>query len=80
MCVDSVSNLYKYCTANFLLELIMIKNNHLRIGQTDNLFSYDELQSIIDCVCLHKIIIYARLFYFYFGLIAMFLYFVYNNK
>jgi len=40
-----------HCTANFLFELIMIKNNRLRIGLNDDLFSYDELQTIIDFVC-----------------------------
>jgi hypothetical protein len=37
--------------AHFLLELIMIKNNRLCIGQSDEAFSYDELQSMIDYVC-----------------------------
>jgi len=30
-----------HCTANFLFELIMIKNNRLCIGLKDDLFSYD---------------------------------------
>ena len=38
-------------TANFLFELIMIKNNRLRIGQSDEAFSYDKLQSMIYYVC-----------------------------
>ena len=41
-----------YCTANFLLELIMIQNNSLCIGrsvQTQS-FTYDEVQSMIEYV------------------------------
>jgi len=40
-----------HCTANFLFELIMIKNNRLYIGLNDDLFSYDELQTMIDFIC-----------------------------
>ena len=39
------------CTASFLFELIMKKNNRLQIGQYDESFPYDELQSMIDYVC-----------------------------
>jgi len=40
-----------HCTANFLFELITIKNNRLSIGLNDDLFSYDGLQTTIDFVC-----------------------------
>jgi len=40
-----------HCAANCLFELIMIKTNRLCIGLNDDLFSYDELQTIIDFVC-----------------------------
>jgi len=59
---ESVNNIIKsfvfrlfdenmHCTANFLFKLIMIKNNRLYIGLYDDLFSYDELQTMIDFVC-----------------------------
>lgn len=38
-------------SASFLFELIMIRNNRLRIGHCDEIFSLNELQSIIDYVC-----------------------------
>jgi len=40
-----------HCTANFSFELIMMKNNRLCIGLNDDLFSYEELQTMIDFVC-----------------------------
>jgi len=49
-----VFNLYDenmHFTANFLFELIMIKNNRLCKGLNDDLFSYDELQTMIDFAC-----------------------------
>ena len=39
------------CSAGFLFELLMIRNNQLCIGLSDDSFLYDELQSIIDYVC-----------------------------
>ena len=39
-----------FCTANFLLELILIKNNSLCIGRSEQYFSRDELQCMIDYV------------------------------
>ena len=41
-----------YCTANFLLELIMIQNNSLCIGRSDQTqsFTYDEVKSMIAYV------------------------------
>jgi hypothetical protein len=39
------------CSAGFLFELLMIRNNRLCIGLSDDSFLYDELQSIIDYVC-----------------------------
>jgi len=64
-----------HCTANFLFELIMIKNNRLYIGLNDDLFSYDELQTMIDlyahssCRCTLALC---------FCLFAEFLYLVYD--
>jgi len=43
-----------HCTANFLFELIMIEHNRLCIGLNDDLFSYDELQTMIDFICTFK--------------------------
>jgi len=40
-----------HCAANFVFELIMIRNNSLCIGLTDDLCSYDELQTVVDVVC-----------------------------
>ena len=39
------------CSARFLFELIMIRNNQLCIGLSGDSFSYDEMQFIIDYVC-----------------------------
>jgi len=62
-----------HCTANFLFELIMIKNNRLCIGLNDDLFSYDELQTNIDFVCTFYSC--RRTFALCFCLFAEFLYF-----
>jgi len=40
-----------HCIANFVFKITMIKNNRLYIGLNDDLFSYDELQTMIDFVC-----------------------------
>ena len=39
-----------YCTANLLLEVIVIKSNILRIGRCAKYFSRDEVQCMIKYV------------------------------
>jgi hypothetical protein len=47
-CVVNSFDENMYCSANFLYELIMIRNNRLCLGQYEALFSSNEVQCIID--------------------------------
>ena len=52
-CVFNSFDENMYCSANFLYELIMIRNNRLCLGQYEALFSSNEVQCIIDFVSTH---------------------------